>query len=126
LTVRSARILLILVSLLLLILAWLGIAGGIRQWPESRSLAQKVQTFAQFGYGFFALLAVVSAFWEQGTAQFIRIFWLITLIIAGGLAPVVWGESGWAAGMVAGLAALLIGVLMLWLLGIGTRGLTSA
>jgi hypothetical protein len=126
LTARSARILLILVSILLLILARLGIAGWISQWPESHSVAQKVQTVAQFGYGFLALFAVVSIFWQQGTARFIRIFWLITLTIAGGLAPIVWGEAGWAAGIGAGLAALLIGILMLWLLAIGTRGLTRA
>ena len=47
--------------MLLLILAWLGLQGGIQQWPESHSVGQTVQTAAQFAYGILSVLAPVAA-----------------------------------------------------------------
>jgi len=42
--------------------------------------------------------------------------WLVALTIAGGLAPVVWGDAAWGAGLVAGIASFAVGLLVLWLL----------
>ena len=120
------RSLLVLAAVLFLILAWLGLRGGIQQWPESHSLGQKVQTGAQLAYGILSLLAVASVARTAGFTRVVRLSWLVTITIAAGMAPLVWGDGAWGAGLVAGLAALLVGLLILWLLSAGARGLTSA
>jgi hypothetical protein len=121
--IKVSRALLVLALLMLLILAWLGIRGGIREWPQSESIGQRIQTAAQFAYGLFSLLTAASA-WRRGVFEpVVRGFWLVAITVAGGLAPVVWGAAAWWAGLVAGLAALLIGLLILWLLSAGARGL---
>jgi hypothetical protein len=110
LNLKVARTLQLLAVLLLLALAWLGVKGGIEQWPASQSVGQKTQTAAQSG----------------SFSRVVRLCWLVTLTFAGGLAPSVWGGASWAAGLVAGLGACAVAVLVLWLLGRGVRGLTSA
>jgi hypothetical protein len=120
------RALLVLAILLLLALAWLGFQGGIQQWPQPQSPGQRAQTIAQFAYGLAALLTVASV-WRTGTFErFARVSLLVSLSVAAGLAPVVWGDAAWWAGLVAALAALLVGLLILWLLSAGARGVKSA
>lgn len=124
--IKFARILLFCVALSLLALAWLGIRGGIQQSPQSRSPAQRIQTPAQFAYGLLSLLTLVSVASRRRFAQVVRTSWLICLTLAGGLAPVAWGASGWGAGLIAGLGSLLVGMLMWWLLERAIRGQTCA
>ena len=120
------RALLVLAIVLLLALTWLGFQGGIHQWPQPQSPGQRIQTIAQFAYGLSALLTVVSV-WATGTfGRVARASFLVSLSVAAGLAPVVWGGAAWWAGLVAALAALLIGLLIIWLLNAGARGLKSA
>ena len=110
--------------LLLLTCAWLGVRGGITQWPQSHSLGERTQTLAQFAYGVLSLVVVSSLLWERARRSAIGACWLASLTVAGGVAPVVWGGTSWIVGVVAGLATLGLGVLILWLLTVGTRGLT--
>ena len=124
--VKVKRTLLGVAVFLLLALTWLGVKGGIEQWPQSSSLGQKVQSSAQFAYGILSLLAVASVVQRGRFARVVRILWLAALTIAGGLAPVVWGDAALGAGLVAGFASFAVGLLVLWLLSISTRGLTSA
>ena len=124
LNVKTARTLLVLAVLLLLATSWLGLKGGIEQWPQSQSLVQKVQSAAQFVYGILAVVAVASATRTGTFAGVVRVSWLVAITIAGGIAPVAWGGAGWLAGVVAGLAACVVALLVLWLLRAGSRGLT--
>ena len=124
--VKVKRKLLGVAVFLLLALTWLGVKGGIEQWPQSSSLGQMVQSTAQFTYGILSLLAVASAAQTGTFARVVRIVWLAALTTAGGLAPVVWGGAVLGAGLVAGIASFAVGLLVLWLLSLGTRGLTSA
>ncbi len=121
-SINVRRALLVLAILLLLVLAWLGLQGGIQQWSELQSPAQRIQTTAQFAYGFLALLTVASISRTGRFARVVQVFWLVTITVAAGLAPVVWGAAAWWAGLVAGLAALLVGLLILWILNAGARG----
>ena len=114
--------LLALAVLMLLALAWLGIKGGIDQWPASQSLSQKVQSAAQLGYGVFSILAVASGATHARRARVIQGCWLACLTTAGGLAPKVWGGLGWGSVPVAAVVTLAIGFSILWLL---RRGLAA-
>ena len=102
--------------LLLLGLAWLGLSGGLRQLSESRSLGEKAQTSSQFAYGLFALLAVITTVWSRRLERSALLGLGICLALAGGLASVVWGGTGWGIGLVSGVAALLVAVAIGWLL----------
>lgn len=106
----------------LLGLAWLGIKGGVEQWPASQSLSQKIQSAAQFGYGVFSILLVSFGRIHLSFAQVIRWCWLACLTVAGGLAPTVWGGLGWGAVPLTAVAALATGFGILWLL---RRGLAA-
>jgi hypothetical protein len=123
--VKVNRALLALSLLLLLVIAWLGLRGGISDWSQIETPGQRIQTVAQIAYGFLALLVVLSV-WKPAFARVIRAGWLICIAIAGGFAPVVWGDSSLASGVVAGFGTVGIGLLILWLLDVGTRGLTHA
>ena len=123
-TMRPIRILLAIAVLALLTLAWLGVSGGINQWPQPQTPGQRLQTITQFAYGFLSL-AVVLSVWKTRYARLIRNCWLASLTVAGGIAPVVWGDAGWFSGVVAAIGSLAIGSLILWLLSVGSRGLTE-
>lgn len=112
---RTARVLRIVAILLLLAMAWLGIRGGIHDWPQSQSAGQKVQTVFQLLYGLLSLLLIVSTLRVAPFRRFVGWAWVITFTIAGGLAPPVWGDSTWLAGLAAGLVAFGVGLLVLWL-----------
>jgi hypothetical protein len=109
------RVLRVVAILLLLVLAWLGIRGGIHDWPESQSIGQKVQSVFQLLYGVLSLLVIASTLRVVPFRRFVGWAWVITFAIAGGLAPPVWGNSTWLAGLAAGLATFGVGLLVLWL-----------
>lgn len=114
---RTARVLQIVAILLLLAAAWLGVGGGIHDWPQSQSTAQKVQSVFQLLYGVLSLLVIGSTLRVDPFGRVVGWAWVITFTIAGGLAPPVWGNSTWLAGLAAALAAFGVGLLVLWLLG---------
>jgi len=122
---KVRRALLVLAIVVLLVLAWLGLRGGVLEWPQAQSIGQRTQTAAQFAYGLFSLLTVASITRSDTLVSVVRASWLVAITIAGGMAPVVWGGAAWWAGLIAGIAALLIGLLILWLLSAGTRGLRA-
>ncbi len=109
--------------LLLLALAWTGLSGGVNQIDESITAGQKAQTFSQFAYGVFGVLGVVTIFWGRRWNPVILGFWVVSLTMAAGLASIVWGETGFGIGLLAGGATLLIALAIVWLLRVGARGL---
>ncbi|MFL5526668.1 MAG: hypothetical protein ACJ79I_09635 [Gemmatimonadaceae bacterium] len=74
------------------------------------------QTFTQFGFGLFALLSVLTAFWARSWNRLMLVTWMISLSLAAGLASVAWGGTSLLVGLVSGIAALLIGLGIAWLL----------
>ena len=115
LTPRVRQILLVIVCGLLLWLAWIGLSGGLHQLSQSRTPGQMVQTLTQFGFGFFALLSLVTTFRAQRWNPLMLVSWVISLSLAAGLASVVWGGTSLLVGLVSGSAALLIGLGIAWL-----------
>ena len=112
---RVRQILLVIVCGLLLSLAWIGLSGGFHQLSQSRTPGQMVQTLTQFGFGFFALLSLVTTFRAQRWNPLMLVIWVISLSLAAGLASVVWGETSLLVGLVSGSVALLIGLGIAWL-----------
>ena len=117
------RVLLVVAMLLLLVLAWTGLRGGLNQIPQSQSTGQKAQTLSQFAYGVFGFLGVVTTFWGRRWNPVIMRCWVVSLTLAAGLASIVWGETGLGTGLLAGGARLLIALAIVWLLRVGARGL---
>ena len=115
LTPRVRQILLVIVCGLLLGLAWIGLSGGLHQLSQSRTPGQMVQTLTQFGFGFFALLSLVTTFRAQRWNPLMLVSWVISLSLAAGLASVVWGDTSLLVGLIAGSVALLIGLGIAWL-----------
>jgi len=113
---RLSRVLFVVALLLLAAFGYTGIAGGLDQWSQEMTPGQRVQTITQFLYGALSVLVIVTAFTWRRKARPTRTVWAIVLAISGGLASVVWGETGVLIGVVAGLAALLVALGILWLL----------
>ncbi len=115
---------LLIALLLLLALAWLGLSGGARQAPLSHTAGQAMQSAAQVAYGLLSLMAVGTTFWHRRWMRPVLAGWALALTVAGGLAPVVWGDSSAAVGLLSAVASLAVagGIILLWRL--GARGLT--
>ena len=107
-----AGALLVIAVAILLALAYTGIAGGIDQFDQSShahyTIGQIVQTVLQLAYGVLSVACIVARFWVRRWSRPVLIAWAVSLSLAGGLAPVVWGHSGLAIGILAGVATLLI------------------
>jgi len=73
-----------------------------------------MQTLAQFAYGALSLVLAVMAARMPLVPLLVRASWLGTITIAAFLAPMVWGDAGWGASLIAGVATFLIGLLLLW------------
>lgn len=114
--VKLARTLLVFVALVLLALAWLGLQGGVEQWPQASSVTRRIQTAAQFAYGLLSLPMLISMIGRWPFARVIAISWLVVLTVAGGLGPVAWADTGWGPSVVAALATVVVGWLIWWLL----------
>ena len=107
-----ARLLLAIAILLLLALAYTGIAGGIDQFdqsPHSRyTIGQIVQTVLQLVFGGLSLTVIAVWFWARQWSRAVFSLFVASVALAGGLAPVVWGQSSVLIGIVSGGASALI------------------
>ena len=121
-----ARLLLAIALLLLLALAYTGIAGGIDQFNQSThsryTIGQIVQTVLQLAFGGLSLTVIAVWFWARQWSRAVFSLFVASVALAGGLAPVVWGESSVLIGIVSGVASLLIAWGMVWLLRLSARG----
>jgi peptidoglycan/LPS O-acetylase OafA/YrhL len=118
---NARRALFIVATLLLLAAGWLGIQGGIEQWPQSRFAIQRIQTITQLAYGVLSLGVLATLAGPAALTRVTRIAWFIDITVAGGLAPVAWGYTGWGPAIFAGLATAAIAWLVLWMFVRGGR-----
>jgi len=111
-------------ALLLLGLAYTGIAGAISQYSESHSTGQWVQTTLQLVFGVVSLCAIIVAFRASRWRRTVNGVFVASTTVAGGLAPIVWGDAGLLPGVAAGVASALVCLLIVWL--VQPHGTTSA
>jgi hypothetical protein len=120
------RIVLAVAVLLLLVLAWTGLSGGIHDFSAAQNVGQEVQTLAQLAYGLLSLLTVTTVHWAHRGRAVIQGCWTACVAVAAGLASVVWGDAGAIVGLVSAAGALLIALAILWLLRFGTHNRRGA
>ncbi len=116
-----ARVLFVLTLLLLLGLAWIGISGGWSQLAQSPTPGRQIQSIAQLAYGLLSLVSLIVWFATRRWSWSVLVAWVLSVALAGGLAPVVWGESSVAVGVVSGMASGLIAAGVVWLLRFSAR-----
>jgi len=109
--------------LLFLVLAFNGLVGGVGQLHDANTPGRQIETATQMAYGLFALLSLVTTFRARHWAPLLLTSFAISASVAGGLASVVWGESGVGTGVLSGFAALAVTLVMIWMLRAGARGL---
>ena len=115
------RFLLIVAIVLLLLLVWTGLYGGINQLSGLHTTAQMIQTAFQLVYSVSAVLSIVTVFWAQRWNRAILVCWTIALAFAGGLGATAWGGASALIGGVSGVAAGLVGAGIAWLLRFGAH-----
>ena len=107
--------------LLLLVVAWLGLSGGITQWTDGVTPGQRTQLVMQVAFGLGALLVVTTTFWRRRWLRFAEIGFAIACAAAASLAAVVWGEQSILSGVFAGAGAFVIALALIWMLRAGVR-----
>ena len=110
---RSVSLVLVGIAVaLLLALAYTGIAGAIDQASQSThseyTSGQIVQTALQLAFGLLSVASIGVWFWARGWSRPVLIAWALSLGLAGGMAPVVWGHASVGVGIISGVASLLV------------------
>ena len=118
---RGRLALLVVVGVFLLAMAWIGVSQGINQFPQSKTAGQTAQTLTQFAFGVFAFLSLMTTFWGRRWNSMMLAGWTVSVMLAAGLAAVVWGGTSLSIGVVTGAAAFLIAFATAWLLRVGAR-----
>ena len=103
-----------------LLLAYTGIAGAISQYSESHTTGQWVQTTLQLVFGVLSLCAIIVAFRASRGRRAVNVVLVASTTLAGGLAPIVWGQAGLLPGLAAGVASALVCLLIVWLVRVGS------
>jgi hypothetical protein len=106
---------------LLLVLAWTGINGGIHQLSTAATSGQTIQTALQLLYGALSVLSIATVYWARRWNRAVLACWTISLALAGGLGATEWGGASPRIGIISGAAAGLVGAGIAWLLRIGAR-----
>jgi RsiW-degrading membrane proteinase PrsW (M82 family) len=105
--------------ILLLVLTWEGISGGVSQWSDPATIWERVQVAAQAVYGFFALFMLVTAIRWQQFKPLAEGGFIVGCAIAAGFAAVVWGAQSVRAGIATGAGTAMIAIVIAWMLRIG-------
>jgi hypothetical protein len=90
--------------------------GFFDQLSESKGIGQIAQTISQLVYGLGALLCLVTTVWAHRWAGMARLVFVTGTTLAGGLAPVVWGDATIPTGLMTGTASLLVALCIHWML----------
>jgi hypothetical protein len=106
-------------TLLLLVVAWMTLSGGLRQLPRSDTLGQRLETTVQLACGLLSVLSALTCFWWRRWAPPVRTAWAISLATAAGLSSMVWGPPSLAVGLVFAAGGLLLALGTIWLLRTG-------
>ena len=103
-------------TLLLLVVAWMALSGGVAQLPRAHALGQRLETVVQIACGVLSLLALLTSVWARGWGRAVRIAWIVSLMMTAGLSSLVWGSPSLMVGVLFAVVALLVARAILWLL----------
>lgn len=102
--------------ILLLVISWIAITGGLDQLPRSETIGQKAETFIQLICGILSLMTILTLYLWKKFAQIIQYAWAVSLVITAGLSALVWGPPMPHIALIFGAAAFLFSAGVLWLL----------
>jgi hypothetical protein len=106
------------VSLVLLfLLSSLGFQGALGGVHSAETLGQQAHTAIQLAAAVAGMAAAVGLWAQRRWTHLPLLMWAILITLTGGLAPVIWGGAGWAAGLRAGAASAAIAGVVVWLAG---------
>jgi len=114
-----------LAIVLFLFIGYSGIIGWWNQWNHCSTIYEEIQTIAQLLFGVLSLPAIILLILKRPLPEPLEGGFTVAFVIAGGMAPVVWGHQGVLIGFAAGGVTVLMAIGILWLARIGSRGLTS-
>ena len=123
--IKSSQILRYVAATLSLAFAFLGINGWWNQLSQCDTAGRLIQTFAQLGYGAVGLLVGGLLIAKRLVPKILEWSWIGTMTIAGGMAPIVWADSGILSGVAGAIAAMVIALGTIWLTRRVSRALTS-
>jgi hypothetical protein len=115
----ARRIILISTILLLIMIAWVSITGGMSQIPQSQTIGEKAETILQLACGLLSLVTAITCFTWTRIRRTIRIAWSISLALSAGMSSVVWGPPMISVGVVFAVAALFVSLIIIKLLQVG-------
>jgi hypothetical protein len=115
----TRRIILISTMLIIIVVAWISLKGGISQLPRSLTIGQKVETTVQIVFGLLCLLNAVTCFYWQKLRRLVRIAWTISLTTTVGMSSFVWGPPMLTLGVVFAIVAFMVALGIIKLLKIG-------
>lgn len=118
---RVALVLHLIGAILLLTFTWTGVHGAVDQYPNAQTTGQQVQTAAQLLLGSFSFLALLTTWRARRWQRMAFVGVLLGATLAGGFAPVVWGEQAVLTGVWSGIASLLVALIVIWLFTAGAR-----
>jgi hypothetical protein len=102
------RSLLAVAALLLIVVAFMALAGGLQQIPRSRTLGQRVGTTVQLACGLLSVLSLLTVFRRRRWGRPVLTTWALSLATTAGLSSLVWGPPSPIVGLVFAAAALLV------------------
>jgi hypothetical protein len=95
-------------TLLLVVLAWGALSGGLRQLSRPLTTGQRIESVVQLACGVLSLLVVLTAFRWRRWAGPVRAAWATTLVVAAGLSGLVWGPPMPLLALLFAAVALLV------------------
>jgi hypothetical protein len=96
-------------------LTFLGIRNGLRDSGSAQTPLQQAQAGLQLLYAAGALSSLLTLWRPALGLDGALIFFMVAFGAAGLLAPVAWAQTGWGAGALGGLFAIVIAGCLAWL-----------
>lgn len=119
-------ILAVVAVLLLLGLAFTGITDGVQQWSDWSTMWHRIQVGSQIVYGVAALVILITSFMWHRWRRVAEVAFVVSGVVAAGLAAVVWGGGTILSGVLTGIAALAITLAIVWMVHAGVDSFALA
>ena len=114
-----------LAIVLFLLFAWFGFTGWWNQWNHCSTIYEEIQSIAQFLFGVLSIPIILLLILKRPLPKILERGFVTSFVVAGSMAPVVWGKQTVLIGIAAGTFTVLIGIGTIWLARLGSRALTS-
>ena len=106
---------LILALLLLAVFVVLGLYNGVGEWQDAATSLQQWAAISEITYGVLAAAAIPMLLGKWRGIRSVLRTWAAAVAVAGGVAPVAWGDASVTTGVASGLLAGVIALGVLWI-----------